>query len=96
MKMHAGHFAQCPELVLSHSIMSDSVTLYPWDSPGKNTRVNCHALHQGTFPTQGLNLDLLHCRQILYHLSYQGSAQCLYVTKLSATSPSIMLLIWYK
>ena len=22
---------------------------------------------QGTFLTQGLNLDLLHCRQILYH-----------------------------
>ena len=25
------------------------------------------------FPTQGLNLGLLHCRQILYHLSHQGS-----------------------
>ena len=23
------------------------------------------------FPTQGLNLGLLHCRQILYHLSHQ-------------------------
>ena len=27
---------------------------------------------QGIFPTQGSNLGLLHCRQILYHLSYQG------------------------
>ena len=26
------------------------------------------------FLTQGLNLRLLHCRQILYHLSYQGSS----------------------
>ena len=26
------------------------------DSPGKNTRVDCHALLQGIFPTQGLNL----------------------------------------
>ena len=25
------------------------------------------------FPTQGLNPGLLHCRQILYHLSHQGS-----------------------
>ena len=30
-------------------------------------------LLQGNFPTQGLNLALLHCRQILYHLSHQGS-----------------------
>ena len=38
---------------------------------GKNTRVGCHALLQGTFPTQGSNLCLLHCRQILYCLSHQ-------------------------
>ena len=30
-----------------------------------------HALLQGIFPTQGLNLGLLHCKQILYHLSSQ-------------------------
>ena len=29
------------------------------DSPGKNTRVSCHALLQGIFPTQGSNLGLL-------------------------------------
>ena len=28
-----------------------------------------HSLLQGIFPTQRLNLGLLHCRQILYHLS---------------------------
>ena len=33
--------------------------LCPWDSPGKNTEVGCHALLQGIFPTQGLNLYLL-------------------------------------
>ena len=27
----------------------------------------------GDLPTQGLNPSLLHCRQILYHLSHQGS-----------------------
>ena len=26
----------------------------PWDSPGQNTGVGCHALPQGIFPTQGL------------------------------------------
>ena len=32
-----------------------------------------HALLQRIFLTQGLNLSLLHCRRILYHLSDQGS-----------------------
>ena len=31
--------------------------------------VGCHFLFQGIFPMQGLNLGLLHCGQILYHLS---------------------------
>ena len=35
--------------------------------------MSCHFLLQGIFPTQGLNLGLSHCRQILYHLSHQGS-----------------------
>ena len=35
--------------------------------------VGCHFLLQGIFPTQGLNLGLLYYRQILYHLSHQGS-----------------------
>ena len=43
------------------------------DSPGKNTGVGCHALLQGIFPTQGSNSGLLHCRQILYWLSHQGT-----------------------
>ena len=43
------------------------------DSPGRNTAVGCHALLQGIFPTQESNQGLLHCRQILYQLSYQGS-----------------------
>ena len=68
---------------LSCSLVSDSLRphgLYSLpgsfvhgDSPGKNTGVGCHALLQGIFPTQGLNPGLLHCRQILYHLSHQGS-----------------------
>ena len=33
--------------------------LCPWDSPGKNTGVGCHALLQGIFPTQRSNPCLL-------------------------------------
>ena len=49
--------------------------LCPWDSPGKNTGVGCHALLQGVFPTQGWNSHLLHCRQILHCLCHQGSTR---------------------
>ena len=34
--------------------------LCPWDFPGKNTGMGCHFLFQGIFPTQELNLCLLH------------------------------------
>ena len=61
--------------------MSDSAT--PWtvahqsplstEFPGKNTRVGSHFLLQGIFLTQELNPGPLHCRQILYQLSYEGS-----------------------
>ena len=47
------------------------------DSPGKNTGVGCHALLQGIFPNQGSNPGLPHYRQILYHLSHQGSPRTL-------------------
>ena len=47
--------------------------LCPWDSPGRNTGVGSHSLLQRIFPTQGSNPHLLHCRQILYRLSHQGS-----------------------
>ena len=35
--------------------------------------MGCHFHLQGIFPTQGFNPDLLNCRHILYHLSYEGS-----------------------
>ena len=47
--------------------------LCSWDSPGRNTGVGCHFLLLGIFPTRGSNPSLLHCRQILYQLSYKGS-----------------------
>ena len=49
----------------------------PWNSPGKNTGVGSCSLLQGIFPTQGSNPGLPHCRQILYHLSHQGSPRIL-------------------
>ena len=67
---------------LSRSVVSSSLwplgsqparLLCPWDSPGKNTGEGCHFLLQGIFPTEESNPGLLHCRQILYQLSYKGS-----------------------
>ena len=67
---------------VSCSVVSDSLRphglqpsrlLCPWDSPGKNTGVGCHALLQGIVLTQGLNPGLLHHRRILCRLSPQGS-----------------------
>ena len=61
----------------SRSVVSDSLWphgLYsPWNSPGQNTVVGCHAFLQGIFPTQGWNPGLPHCRWILYQLSHKGS-----------------------
>ena len=49
----------------------------PWNSLGQNTGVGSLSLLQGIFPTQGWNPGLLHCRQILYQLSHQGSPRIL-------------------
>ena len=51
------------------------VDSFPAESPGKpkNTGVGSLSLLQWIFPTQELNQGLLHCRQILYQLSHQGS-----------------------
>ena len=49
--------------------------LCPWDSPGKNTGVGAVSFSRGIFLTQGSNLGLLHCRQILYCPGHQGSPQ---------------------
>ena len=67
---------------VSYSVVSDSLRpqgleparlLCPWNSLDKNTWVVSHSLFQGIFLTQGQNLDLLHCRQILHRLSQQGN-----------------------
>ena len=70
----------------SRSVVSDSLRPHgllclqcqwyeksPWDFPGNSTGVDSHFLLQGIFLTQGSNLGLPHCRQMLYCLSHQGS-----------------------
>ena len=61
--------------------MQPARLLCPGDFPGKNTGVDSHFLLQGIFLTQELNPGLLYYRQILSHLSHQGSTHymCLYI-----------------
>ena len=47
------------------------------DSPGKNAGAGCHAPLQGILPIQGSDPGLPHCKQILYHLSHEGSPRIL-------------------
>ena len=74
----------------SHLVMYDSLwphglqstrLIGPWDSPGKNTGMGCHFLLQRIFPTEGSNLGIPHCKQILYLLSHQGSPSIPQFTK---------------
>ena len=55
----------CVQLLQPHGLQPARL-LCPWHSPGKNTGVGSHFLLQGIFPTQGSNLGLPHCRQIVY------------------------------
>ena len=50
----------------------------PTEPPGnlKNIGVGSLSLLQRIFPTQESNWGLLHCRRILYQLSYWGSPNC--------------------
>ena len=72
---------------VSHLVVFDSLQpheLQPtrllclWNSSGKNTGVGSHSFLQGIFSIKGLNLCLLHCRQILYSLSQKGNPDKLY------------------
>ena len=49
----------CPTICDPMTLCDPTRLLCPWDSPGKNTGVDCHALLLGTFPMQGSNLRLL-------------------------------------
>ena len=56
----------------SPTLQVDSLPSEPSGKP-QNTGVGSLSLLQGIFLTQESNRILLHCRQILYQLGYQGS-----------------------
>jgi len=56
----------------SPTLQVDSLPAEPQGKP-KNTGVGSLSLLQWIFLTQGSNRGLLHCRQILYQLSYEGN-----------------------
>ena len=65
------HMCMC---LLSPSVVSKPATpctvAHPWDFPGNNTRMDCHFLLQGIFPTQGSNSHLprlLHWQVDFFH-----------------------------
>ena len=60
----------------------------PSEPPGKpeDTGVGSLCLLQGIFQTQESNWCLLHCRRILYQLSYQGSPGILISSRLLTNS----------
>ena len=60
----------------SPTLQVDSLPAEPPGKP-KNTGVGSLSLLQQIFPTLELNWGLLHSRQILYQLSYQGRPLCL-------------------
>ena len=71
-------------------LQADSLLAEPQGKP-KNTGVGNLSLLQGILPTQELNLGFLHCRQILYQLSYQGYAACCFQL---AKSLLQIILLW--
>ena len=82
----------------SSSVMSNSLQPHglpsPWNSPGRNTGVGGCSLLQEIFLTQGSNQSLLHCRQILYQLSYQGSQSSGALNALSTEYHMELILLW--
>ena len=60
--MHAcilSHFSHVQFFVALLTVDCQAIYVCPWDSAGKNSGVGCHALLQGIFLTQGLDLHLL-------------------------------------
>ena len=76
----------CPSLCYSmdcsppgssiHEILQARILVAIVQSSPTEWELGCHSLLQGIFPIQGLNLGLLHCWQILYHLSYREELAC--------------------
>ena len=67
-----GHLPNAGIEPRSPTLQADSLPAEPPGKP-KNTGVGSLPFLQGIFLIQKLNQGLLHCRRILYQLSYQGS-----------------------
>ena len=71
LTLDVGYLLMATTVDLGHGVFPLSCSaLRSWS---QNTRVDSLSLLQGIFLTQELNWGLLHCRWILYQLSYQGS-----------------------
>ena len=70
--VHAKSLQLCP--ILCDPVDCSPQLLCPWDSPGQNIGLGCHALFQGIFPTQGLNLSYISC--IGRHANGRHSLSC--------------------
>lgn len=73
-----------------HEVVSDSLQphrhtrlLCPWKPPGKSAGGGFHPLLQETFLIQTWNLGLPHHRQVLAHLSHQGSPSHIVIIQLN-------------
>ena len=79
----------------SPTLWADSLPSEPPGKP-KNTGVGTLSLLQQIFRTQQSNQGLLHCKQILYHLSYQGISfflgNTIILTILYCSSENILLM----
>ena len=92
-----------PDLVIkpgSPALQPDSLPTEPQGKP-KNTGVGSLLLPQQIFLTQELNWGLLHCSQILYQLSYQGSPShtqyyTFYSTFTNAHAFSEIVWLWWE
>ena len=70
--------------MLSHSVVSDSVTLWtvahqpplPWDFSSKNIGVGCHFLLQDDFPNPGIEPTSPALQVDSLPLSHWGSSKC--------------------
>ena len=85
----------CSCAVLSHSVMSASLQLHglqptrllcPWDSPGKNTGVGCHAFLQGIFWIQVSNSHFPHWQAGSLSLAPPGKPWLVITSPLILTS----------
>ena len=78
------YITECVLCALSCSVVSDSLWPHglqrarlfcPWGFSRQEYWRGLPCPSPGDLPTQGLNPGVLHCRQILYPLSYQGSLE---------------------